>query len=114
FSGLFTEADLTNDLFRGVEHHAQLAGDGDELPAFVDAEADLVGAATMQTRSDLIPSAGFQDSFRHLSGSFAAGRLSVRSAHAGSQVVRTNENRVDAGHGENGVGILDGRDVLAL
>ena len=37
-----------------------------------------------------------------------------RLRHAGGQVVGADEDGVDAGHGEDLVGVLDGLDVLAL
>src|SRR5207245_6010327 len=58
--------------------------------------------------------AGVENALHDLGGGLAARGLAVGAAHAGGQVVGADENRVDAGHGENGVGILDGGDVLAL
>src|SRR5947209_1856209 len=44
----------------------------------------------------------------------AGGGPSVGAAHAGGQVVEGDEDGVDAGHGKDGVGGLEGLDVLAL
>ena len=45
---------------------------------------------------------------------FRAGRGAILTAHTGRQVVRADEDSVDAGHGKNLVGALNGRDVFAL
>src|SRR5207253_5333967 len=42
------------------------------------------------------------------------GRLAVRAAHAGGQIVGADEHGVDAGDRENLVEVADGLDVLAL
>src|SRR5260370_40414204 len=45
---------------------------------------------------------------------FYAGRPAILAAHAGSQVVGADEDRVDAGYRENLIGVAHGLDVLTL
>ena len=103
-----------HDLLRAVGHEPQLAVDGDELPALGDARLRLLDAERVNARRDLVPLAAREDVRERLLERLRRGRLAVGVAHARGQVVRADEDRVDAGHGEDLVGVPHRLDVLAL
>src|SRR5262245_1977373 len=78
----FHRAELLKDLIGPLEHHLQLAADGEELPALFDAQVDFFGGAAVKAGGDLVLLAGLEDAFEGLVAGFGAGALAVLAAHA--------------------------------
>ena len=98
-----------------VEHHLQLAADGDELPAFARPGAGHRRREDVQAAGDAGSLGRLADPRQgRLEQSPCSGGVPSAASHRVAQVVGTDEHGVDAGHGVDLVGDLDGLDVLGL
>jgi glycosyltransferase involved in cell wall biosynthesis len=105
---------LLRQLGRALHHELELAVDGDELPTFGDAPLGIFDGKDVQAGRDPVSDRRLANAGEGVFHLLLAGRSAVRSAHGPSEVVGTDEDRVDAGDGVNLIGNLDSGDVLGL
>src|SRR5205814_1218066 len=74
----------------------------------------LLGAGAVESRGHLVFTAGLEYVSHGPAGLFAAGRPAFLIAHTGSEVIGTDEDRIDPGHGKDGIGVFHRPDVFAL
>src|SRR5208337_5587050 len=110
----FTRINLTYGAGRAVEHELELAADGDELEALPGTPQGIFGREDMKSAGDSLALGGLeyprQGSLEHL----LRGHGSVGRAHRIGQVVGSDEAGVDARHGVDLIGHIDGSNVLGL
>src|SRR6185437_12333059 len=101
-------------ILAAIEHHAQFAANGEELPTFLYACQGFLGAETMNAGGNAVLFARRQHMLERLRRRLATGRFAVLAAHAGRQIVGTDEDGIDTRHGKNAIGVLDRLNVFAL
>ena len=97
-----------------IHHHAQLTTNRDELPAFRDPVFRLLDAHAVIAGRDAMFLTGGEDVGVGFGRGLGTWWFAVFATHGGGEIVGADEDGVDAGDGENGVGILDRLDMLAL
>jgi len=110
----FTRIDLADGVGRAVEHELELAADGDELKALPGTPQGIFGREDMKSAGDSMALGCLEDSRQGPLEHLLRGHGSVGRAHRVGQVVGSDEDGVDAGHGVDLIGHIDGSNVLGL
>ena len=106
--------DLARRVGRAVQHHLELAADGDELPAFAGAPQGVGRGENVEPAGKPVALGGFADAGERRLEQLLSGLRAVGGPHRISQVVRADEDGIDTGHRIDLVGDLHRLDVLGL